>query len=154
MYFSAHDGRKVPKERHLRKVPTVLSLRILSPYLRAHLPTGKWANTPSSRSLPWSRNVGGAPPSRLAAQLDGKVDCFSERFASASCPLTRERRLPSHRQGVTRSPSRAAETVVIVILSRAHSGLSLAGSEKSVSAGFCGALFESPAVYLLCQTDP
>ena len=35
MYFSLPGERKVPKERHLRKVPTVLSLRILSPYLRA-----------------------------------------------------------------------------------------------------------------------
>ena len=34
MYFSLYVERKVPKERHLRKVPTVLSLRILSPDLR------------------------------------------------------------------------------------------------------------------------
>ena len=90
------------------------------------------ADALSSRSLPWSRVAVRVTAARLAAQFGGKVDCFSERFTSASCPLTRERRLPSHRQGVTRSPYRAAETVVIVILNRAHLGLSL-GAERKVS---------------------
>ena len=57
MYFSLPVERKVPKERHARKVPTVLSLRILSPDLRAHLPVGKWADTLSSRGLPWGRTA-------------------------------------------------------------------------------------------------
>ena len=35
MYFSAHGGRKVPKERHARKGPTVPSFRIHPPAVRA-----------------------------------------------------------------------------------------------------------------------
>ena len=69
MYFSLYVERKVPKERHLRKVPTVLSLRILSPYLRAHLPVGKWADTLLSRSLPWGRTPVRVTAARLATHL-------------------------------------------------------------------------------------
>ena len=69
MYFSLYVERKVPKERHLRKVPTVLSLRILSPYLRAHLPVGKWADTLLSRSLPWGRTAVRVTAARLATHL-------------------------------------------------------------------------------------
>ena len=124
------------------------------PLSARHFAYGEMANALSSRSLPWSRTVVRVTTARLAARLGGKVDCFSERFTSAFCPLARERRLPSHRQRVTRSPFRAAETVVNATLRRAHLGLSLVGREKSVSASSCGALFESPAVYILCQTDP
>ena len=70
------------------------------------------ANALSSRSLPWSRVAVRVTAARLAAQFGGKVDFFSERFALDSYPQARERRLPSHRQGVTRSPSRAAKTMV------------------------------------------
>ena len=35
VYFSAHGGRKVPKERHARKGPTVPSFRIYPPAVRA-----------------------------------------------------------------------------------------------------------------------
>ena len=69
MHLSLPGERKVPKERHLRKVPTVLSLRILSPYLRAHLPVGKWADTLLSRSLPWGRTPVGVTAARLATHL-------------------------------------------------------------------------------------
>ncbi len=34
VYFSAHGGRKVPKERHIRKKPTVSSLCIHHPHPR------------------------------------------------------------------------------------------------------------------------
>ena len=52
MYFSLYVERKVPKERHLRKVPTVPSLGIYPPDQRAILPEGKMANALSSRSSP------------------------------------------------------------------------------------------------------
>ena len=70
------------------------------------------ANALSSRSSPWGRTAVRVTAARLAAQFGGKVDFFSERFALDSYPQARERRLPSHRQGVTRSPSRAAKTMV------------------------------------------
>ena len=67
MYFSLLGERKVPKERHLRKVPTVPSLGIYPPDQRAILPVGKMANALSSRSLPWSRTVVRVTTARLAA---------------------------------------------------------------------------------------
>ena len=56
------------KRRRVRKVPTVLSLRILSPYLRASFAEAKEADALSSRSVPKGRGVGdmadhlGQPP--------------------------------------------------------------------------------------------
>jgi hypothetical protein len=52
LHLSLPVERKVPKERHLRKVPTVPSLGIYPPDQRAILPVGKMANALSSRSLP------------------------------------------------------------------------------------------------------
>ncbi len=100
------------------------------PLSARHFAYGEMPNALSSRSLPWSRTVVRVTTARLVARLGGKVDCFSERFTSASCPLARERRLPSHRQGVTRSPYRAAETMAKANTERAHLGLSLGAGRK------------------------
>ena len=83
------------------------------PLSARHFAYGEMANALSSRSLPWSRVAVRVTAARLAPQLGGKVDCFSKGFALVSCPQARERRLPSPRQGVTRSPYRAAKTMVL-----------------------------------------
>ena len=69
VYFSLPGERKVPKERHLRKAPTVPSLGIYPLDQRAILPGGKLANALFSRSLPWSRTVVRVTTARLVARL-------------------------------------------------------------------------------------
>ena len=56
------------------------------PLSARHFAYGEMANALLSRSLPWSRTAVRVTTARLAAQFGGKVDCFSERFTSASCP--------------------------------------------------------------------
>ena len=68
MYFSLLVERKVPKERHVRKVPTVLSLRILSPYLRAISPEAKWQRAVRSRLTVWPRCRRHGRPPRVACR--------------------------------------------------------------------------------------
>ena len=60
------------------KDPIALSAR--------HFAYGEMADALFSRSLPWSRTAVRVTTTRLAARLGGKVDCFSERFTSASFP--------------------------------------------------------------------
>ena len=67
MYFSLFGERKVPKEHHLRKVPTVLSLRILSPTVRRHFASqnGNRAVKSPCSEVPrcqWSTDHLGTPP--------------------------------------------------------------------------------------------
>ena len=72
----------------------------------------KESDCAQGRQDPEARTAVRVTAARLAAQFGGKVDFFSERLALDSYPQARERRLPSRRQGVTRSPSRAAKTRV------------------------------------------
>ena len=68
MHLSLLVERKVPKERHVRKVPTVLSLRILSPYLRAISPEAKWQRAVRSRFDVWPRCRRHGRPPRVACR--------------------------------------------------------------------------------------
>ena len=115
--FLSVAKEKYQKNRHLRESPTVPPLRNPPPDLRdsfAHRGAkesdcahrgAKESDCAQGRQDPITRTAVRVTAARLAVQLGGKVACFSERFASASCPLMRERRLPSRRQGVTRSPT-------------------------------------------------
>ena len=72
MHLSLLVERKVPKERHVRKVPTVLSLRILSPYLRAISPEVKWQRAVRSRFAVWPRCRRHGRPPRIACRFKPK----------------------------------------------------------------------------------
>ena len=88
MYFSLYVERKVPKERHLRKVPTVLSLRILSPDLRAY--RSQFDEHPHDRQsadraelAPFlCRQVGRLTDSNLALRSKPKGNCNHGRAST------------------------------------------------------------------------
>ncbi len=66
VYFSFRGERKVPKERPVRKKPTVSSLRIHHPYPRDSfaLNGAKESDCAEGRQNPHARTIGGAPTAR------------------------------------------------------------------------------------------
>ena len=70
MYFSVRDDRKVPKERHPRREPTVPSLGILPPHLRISAVRSQSDGWPRCRQnadhLGLPPNRGDRPPTAIA----------------------------------------------------------------------------------------